>query len=69
MYHVHAHDLEGLEQAMQAALQSPIDSYIPSHMRFETVCGYMADVLARDWQSEAQAIIDGRGDAGEADVF
>ena len=54
---------------MQAALQSPIDSYIPSHMRFETVCGYMADVLARDWQSEAQAIIDGRGDAGEADVF
>jgi len=50
---------------MRAALETPIDSYIPPQMRFEAVCGYMADVLARDWKVEAQLVLDGT-DEGEA---
>lgn len=67
VYHVHAHDLDGLETAMRAALEAPIDSYIPPQMRFEAVCGYMADVLARDWKAEARLIVNGTYESQASD--
>ena len=57
MYHVHKHDLAGLESAIKAAKENPIEYFIPDHMRFDAVCEYTADALARDWKEEAREVL------------
>lgn len=69
MYHVHAHDLSELERTIKKAISTPIESYIPDHMKFETVRQVMADVVEGDWRSKAKVILQERIESGEGDLF
>jgi hypothetical protein len=69
VYHVHAHDLEGLERAIEAAIAHPIESYIPDYMTFDHVRRVMAEVVEGDWRGKAEAILKGRVASGEGDLF
>ncbi|KAL1413657.1 hypothetical protein Q8F55_001436 [Vanrija albida] len=64
VYHVHAHDIPGLKRAVKAALDNPIESYIPETMRFEWVTRRMAEVIDWDWRGEAVKVLDERVAAG-----
>lgn len=35
---------------MLAALENPIDSYIPGHMTFDAVSGRVGEMVERDWE-------------------
>ena len=65
VYHVHKHDLKGLEAAIKAARDTPIEYFIPDHMKFDAVCGYTAGVLGRDWRAEAEEEMRDRKARGE----
>ena len=69
MYHVHAHDLEELEQTIKIALAHPIKSYIPEYMRFDHVRRIMAEVVEGDWSGKAVSILEERIASGEGDLF
>lgn len=69
MYHVHAHDLAELERTIKKAVSTPIESYIPDHMKFEAVRQVMADVVEGDWRSKAEVILQERIESGEGDLF
>lgn len=69
VYHVHAHDLGELERTIKKAISTPIESYIPEHMRFETVRQVMADVVEGDWRAKAEIILQERIKTGEGDLF
>ena len=65
VYHVHKHDLKGLQAAIKAAKDTPIEYFIPEHMKFDAVCGYTAGVLGRDWRAEAEEEMRDRKARGE----
>lgn len=58
VYHVHAHDLAALSNAVKSAMSRPIESYVPAHMTWKAVCDYTADLLEKDWRAEAQLMED-----------
>ena len=61
VYHVHAHDLVALSNAVKSALSRQIESFVPDHMTWKAVCDYTADLLEKDWRAEAQLLEDGSG--------
>ncbi|KAL7423893.1 hypothetical protein Q5752_001478 [Cryptotrichosporon argae] len=69
VYHVHAHDLAALASAVRAALDSPIESYIPDYMQFDHVTGRMADLLTTDWRAKAAIILEDRRASGNGRLF
>jgi len=69
VYHVHAHDLDELEQTVKTALAHPIKSYIPEYMRFEHVRRVMAEVVEGDWRAKAEFILEERIATGAGDLF
>lgn len=54
VYSVHAHNLSELQDAIHTAIHTPIDRYIPEHMRFEYVRDTIAELVEWDWQQEAR---------------
>ena len=54
VYSVHAHDLAELQTAVRAAITTPIERYIPEHMRFDFVRDKVAELVEWDWQEEAR---------------
>lgn len=54
VYSVHAQDLAGLQSAVRAALDNPIERYIPDHMRFEYVKDKVGELVEWDWREEAR---------------
>jgi hypothetical protein len=69
VYHVHAHDLKGLERTIKKAIDTPIKSYIPEYMTFDHVRRVMAEVVEGDWRAKAAEILRQRIESGEGDVF
>jgi hypothetical protein len=69
VYHVHAHDLDGLERAIKASIAHPIQSYIPENMRFNHVRRIMAGVVEGDWKGKAEIILQERISSREGDLF
>jgi hypothetical protein len=69
VYHVLAHDLDGLREAVEAALANPITSWIPEYMRFDYVCERTASMIEHDWRSVAAGILAQRNITGEGELF
>ena len=65
VYHVHAHDLPALQAAVAAARNTPIESFIPPHMKFEHVCERTAFMVERDWRGLALDVLEDRRESGE----
>ncbi|TXT13321.1 hypothetical protein VHUM_00688 [Vanrija humicola] len=57
VYHVYKGDEEGLHRAVQAAVDTPIQRYIPPAMRFDAVLARHRDWVANDWHAEAKAYV------------
>ena len=68
MYHVHAHNETGLEAAFEAALNNPIESFIPDYMKFDFILRKMDEILDGDWKSKAADILEERLRTGEGRV-
>jgi hypothetical protein len=69
VYHVHAHDLDGLEETIKTAIANPIKSYIPDYMLFDHVRQVMAAVVEGDWRGKAEDILRERVASGQGDLF
>ncbi|GMK59834.1 hypothetical protein CspeluHIS016_0900510 [Cutaneotrichosporon spelunceum] len=57
VYHVRQGDEEGLRDAMQRAVDNPIEPYIPPEMKWDAFMGRVQSLLTRDWQAEAKAYV------------
>jgi hypothetical protein len=68
VYSVFAHDPKALKHAVKAALDNPIESYIPEYMTFDSVCARTAELLNMDWKGKGRKILRGRIAAGEGAV-
>lgn len=64
VYHVQQHDLAGLKNALRSAIATPIGSYVPSYMRFDTIKGHTARVVERGWRSRAEALLEEKKQSG-----
>jgi len=53
-----------LENAIKSAKENPIEYFIPEHMKFDAVCGFSADALARDCRAEAEELLAERKASG-----
>ena len=68
VYHVHAHDLDDLRNAILSALTRPILSFVPEHMTFDWVSNRMAYILDEDWKGKARKVLEYRLDSGDGQV-
>lgn len=53
VYPVHAHDISELRAAIQQALETPIERYIPPEMSYASVRDKVGELVEWDWQAEA----------------
>lgn len=60
VYPVKAHDLAGLEAAVSAALNHPIESFVRADQTFDFVVDKMAEMLDDDWRVKAEIIVQSR---------
>lgn len=58
VYSVHADDLPALAAAVEAALATPIDSFVPPNMKFDWVSARMAEVVEGDWRSRGAVALE-----------
>jgi len=65
---VHAHDLVELRSAVEAALQNPISSWIPTYMEFDYIVERMGEVVENDWRVVAAEILEERRMSGVGEV-
>lgn len=68
VYSVKARDVDGLREAVHAALTHPIKSYIPDNMSFKFVTDRLHDLVEGDWRGKAQAILIERLHSGWGEV-
>ncbi|KAI0036919.1 hypothetical protein K488DRAFT_75693 [Vararia minispora EC-137] len=75
VYNVFRDDREGFLNAIRAALENPIDSFIPEHMRMRAVEARLKDILEKDYYALAESILRRRragiegGEVGSAFCF
>jgi hypothetical protein len=60
--------MNGLQEAVHAALTHPIKSYIPDNMSFRFVTERLHDLVEGDWRGKAQAILIERLHSGWGEV-
>lgn len=68
VYSVKARDMNGLQEAVHAALTHPIKSYIPDNMSFRFATERLHDMVEGDWRGKAQAILIERLHSGWGEV-
>ncbi|KAJ7125776.1 hypothetical protein C8R43DRAFT_1212095 [Mycena crocata] len=56
VYNVRKDDREGFVNAIQQALNNPIESYVPEWMRMSSVEKRLADIVDHDWEAEAKTL-------------
>ncbi|KIO19857.1 hypothetical protein M407DRAFT_143379 [Tulasnella calospora MUT 4182] len=54
VYHVEVGDREGFRAALRKAMSTPIERYIPPHMRSSAFLGRMKTLLETDWRPIAK---------------
>ncbi|ADV21512.1 hypothetical protein I305_03547 [Cryptococcus gattii E566] len=70
VYSVPAHNLTALRLAVHAALTNPIESFIPSYMKWEFVLGKMVEMVEGDWREKAKRLLEERiRDGGRVSLF
>ncbi|KAJ7153966.1 hypothetical protein C8R43DRAFT_1186860 [Mycena crocata] len=69
VYNVYKGDRMGFVDAIQRAIDNPIDSYVVDEMRISAIEQRLGRILTTDWRAEAQIIIDQRRASGQGEVF
>ncbi|KAJ7594912.1 hypothetical protein C8J56DRAFT_927958 [Mycena floridula] len=69
VYNVKREDVQGFWDAVQAALDNPIDRYIVPSMTMDALKSRVADIVERDWKSKAQALLLERQTSGQGKIF
>ena len=62
--------MPGFKNALKAAVATPIGSYVPTYMKFETVKENTVKVVEDDWKARAAVLLQERQkNGGEVSVF
>ncbi|KXN81569.1 hypothetical protein AN958_03906 [Leucoagaricus sp. SymC.cos] len=54
VYHVHAKNYTGFLEAIESAINTPIDRFIPEHMTEKSVKGRLTKLMETDWRANAE---------------
>ncbi|KAJ7596312.1 hypothetical protein C8J56DRAFT_774392 [Mycena floridula] len=68
VYNVKRGDVQGLWDAIQAALNNPIDRYIVPSMTMDNLKSRVVDIIERDWKGKAQTLLLERQTSGQGQV-
>ncbi|KAJ7598798.1 hypothetical protein C8J56DRAFT_1157886 [Mycena floridula] len=69
VYNVKQDDVQGFWDAIQAALNNPINRYIVPSMTMDALKSRVADIVERDWKGKAQALLLERQTSGKGQLF